>query len=374
MLWLIAVPRSEVQIQSSTDATYCVIHVPEFKIGTLDGVLALSDDLVRLDTACEQLMTKMADTHAALAVEMDMAMVPLRVMGKSWAEYVKAFRWNVSLYRPDMALVAVFQEIAKNQAQLDAAMKSRLQLYAAIKTAVQTMERKWQGNYTVRSLVDIIQPEHVDAMASEYLITLFVAVPLVLERHWFACYEHLAEFVVPRSSRVIARDAETVLVNVTVFRKVQDAFTAKCREERFTVRDYSFEQGKAEQEQVEWNETRESRRVQQLQLHEWIGAAFGETAQDWMHVKVLRACVESVLRYGLPPAYAFGVLDVRSSAVTRVLRRLHEAYGHLGRSFDPPKTKRHGPSQPEEDALLGAEEVDYKNYVWFDLSWQVEQS
>ena len=52
--------------------------------------------------------------------------------------------------------------------------------------------------------------------ASEYLETLFVAVPLRHEDDWTKSYETITDMIVPRSSRKILSDADYALYSVTV--------------------------------------------------------------------------------------------------------------------------------------------------------------
>lgn len=52
----------------------------------------------------------------------------------------------------------------------------------------------------------------------------------------------MCEYVVPRSSKKLYEDGEQVLVNVTMFQKVVDTFKMKCRERKFIVRDFKYDE------------------------------------------------------------------------------------------------------------------------------------
>ena len=54
--------------------------------------------------------------------------------------------------------------------------------------------------------------------ASEYLETLFVAVPKRYEEEWMKEYETITQMIVPRSSRKIIQDADYALFSCTVSR------------------------------------------------------------------------------------------------------------------------------------------------------------
>ena len=77
---------------------------------------------------------------------------------------------------------------------------------------------------------------------------------------------------------------------------VKNAF----REKRFTVREWVFDPSKAggvdgQIDQAKWE-------VQQTltTIVRWCRAHFGEVFSGWVHLKVIKGFVESVLRYGLP--------------------------------------------------------------------------
>ena len=59
---------------------------------------------------------------------------------------------------------------------------------------------------------------------------------------WFANYEHLCEYVVPRSSRKLFEDGDQVMVNVTMFQKVVDTFKIKCRDRKYLVREFRYDE------------------------------------------------------------------------------------------------------------------------------------
>lgn len=100
-----------------------------------------------------------------------------------------------------------------------------------MKSSLHTLQRKQVGNLSVRSLNDVIKKEHI-VHDSEYMLTLVVAVPKSLEKEWKDSYETLTQMVVPRSSVKISEDEEFGLYTVVLFKRVEDEFTAKARENK----------------------------------------------------------------------------------------------------------------------------------------------
>lgn len=124
--------------------------------------------------------------------------------------------------------------------------------------------------------------------------------------------------VVPRSSVEVAKDDEFVLFAVTTFKKHSAEFVQKCRESKWTPRQYKYVQGGKEEEQKEIDRvTREEKKVwgEALRLGR---TGWSEAVMVWAHVMTLRVFVETVLRYGLPLEYVSALVKV-SSAVSKRL-------------------------------------------------------
>ena len=97
--------------------------------------------------------------------------------------------------------------------------------------------RRAGGSLAVRDLSAVVRPEHVTA--TENLATLFAVVPRFGVKEWEAAYESLCDFVVPRSTRRVAEDADYVLMSVVLFRRVVDDFKAAARLKGFQVKEYA---------------------------------------------------------------------------------------------------------------------------------------
>jgi V-type H+-transporting ATPase subunit C len=154
---------------------------------------------------------------------------------------------------------------------------------------------------------------------SGYLETHLIAVPTSARKDFIKSYETLAPMVVPRSSVQVAQDDEFALFAVVVFKKYGAEFVQKCRDQKWTPRQFKFVEGGREEEQ------RELDRVARDEKKVWGEAllqartAWSEAVMVWMHVFALRVFVESVLRYGLPLQYVSAIVQVskRSSLMCR---------------------------------------------------------
>lgn len=109
----------------------------------------------------------------------------------------------------------------------------KLAEYNTVKGQLAALSRKQGGSLAVRDLSDVVQK--VRLVDSENLTTLLVAVPKHQAGDWFGQYERMAQYVVPRSSRMVLEEGDFQLFTVTLFKRVVDAFKTAAREKGFQV-------------------------------------------------------------------------------------------------------------------------------------------
>jgi hypothetical protein len=106
--------------------------------------------------------------------------------------------------------------------------------------------------------------------------------------------------VVPRSSTFVDSDDEFTLYAVTTFKKHSFEFIHKCRENKWTPRDYKYKEGGKEEEQKEVDRVAAEEKKLWGEALRLGRTGWSEGAMVWAHVLALRVFVETVLRYGLP--------------------------------------------------------------------------
>lgn len=114
----------------------------------------------------------------------------------------------------------------------------------------------------------------------------------------------------PRSAAQIASDDEFTLFAVAVFKKYSAEFVHKCREKRWTPRDYKYKQGGKEEEAREVDKLEKDERKLWGEALRLGRTGYSESAMIWIHVLALRVFVETVLRYGLPLDFVCGIIQV----------------------------------------------------------------
>ena len=147
---------------------------------------------------------------------------------------------------------------------------------------------------------------------SEYLETHLVAIPNNSKKEFLKTYETIAPMVVPRSALEITHDEEFTLFAVTGFKKHGPEFVHKCREMKWTPRDYKYVEGGREEEQKEVERVSKDERKTWGEALRLGRTGWSEAVMIWTHVLTLRVFVETVLRYGLPLEFVCALVKVRS--------------------------------------------------------------
>lgn len=237
---------------------------------------------------------------------------------------MQSFQWNKVKYRADKPIAELLSSLQSELSSVDSDVKSKFNQYNTTKTNLATMQRSKTGNLSQKSLTSIVNPEWLlKPDASEYLQQHLIAVPSQQVKEFLHTYEGLTPMVVPRSASLLAKDDEFHLYAVTVFKKHSAEFVHKCRESRWTPREWKFHEGGKEAEAEELRKLeKEERKVwgEALRLGR---TGYSDAVMAWMHVLALRVFVETVLRYGLPLNFVAGIIKVCAAESLRLCPASH---------------------------------------------------
>ncbi|KAJ1834983.1 Vacuolar ATP synthase subunit C [Coemansia sp. RSA 2706] len=385
LYWLLSVPAHgdghvawrDVKSRVADSELYDFL-LPQFKIGTLDTLVQLSDELSKYDTAYENTTAKFIDTLRSLTQANNAALQSmLTVDDKPVDQYIRTFSWNNSKFRSDRALPEILAQIAEAMGAIDAQLKSKLTQYNAIKNSLATVRRKQTGNLSVKSLNGIVKRDDC-VPGSDYLQTLFVAVPRNLTKEWRNSYERLTDMVVPRSSAKLAEDSEYALYSVVVFKRVIDEFSNKARDARFIVRDFVYDEDAMQRDRELATSVVEQEEELLDNISEWLKGTFGDVVSAWIHIKALRVFVESILRYGIPPDFLPVLVKPPAKQQAKIRQQLAEFYAYLETSSRASeRAKLAGKARPHkasEDSAFDMHEFsnilsDYTPFVFFEIPW-----
>ncbi|XP_037467247.1 V-type proton ATPase subunit C-like [Triticum dicoccoides] len=228
--------------------------VPDLRPGTLDSLLALSDDLVKsnifIEGVSHKIRRQIEDLERAGGVEPG----TLTVDGVPVDSYLTRFVWDKGKYPVNAPLkdLSTLTKLRMDDSKIlehwqmqisvlvgcyiyrrteYALFQVRVAEYGNVKSQLGAINRKQTGSLAVRDLSNLIKPE--DMVTSEHLVTLLSIVPKYSQKDWLSSYESLDTFVVPRSSKKLYEDNEYALYTVTLFAKVVDNFKVHAREKGF---------------------------------------------------------------------------------------------------------------------------------------------
>jgi V-type H+-transporting ATPase subunit C len=367
------------------DANYAEMfkfEVPSLMVGTLDSLITLSDELIKTDAIIESIVRKVENTGVELS-HYTGKKSELTVGGVPSQRYIQQFAWDYAKYPNRRPLKELVSLISGGVSAIDEELKQLSTSFADKMAALTDSKRKKGGNLLVADLNDVLTQDvmrSIQVHDTEYLKTLFIAIPKGSEEEFMTsiegvgsdivgfggpdwsrnprdlgsavCYGSLVDRhgrrgspVVPGSVKLVKEDKESTLFTVTILKSqyeagyyegdefvsgtkvdFEDEFVKACREKRYIVRQFEYNPNQAsksamtlEQLQVEVDGMRSG-------LTRWCKTHFGEAFVAWMHIKVIRVFVESVLRYGLPVDFS-AVLYKATKDSTELVAALDRALG-----------------------------------------------
>jgi len=361
---------------STDNGTVLPFKIPEFKIGTLDALVQQADDLAKLESSCEAVVAKVGDSLRSLLEGDEEKIAQQKTVNDKPADhYLRAFTWNKVKYRADKPVAELFDSLQKELVSIDNDVKSKISQYNSVKTNLTTLQRKQTGNLSTKSLTPVVDPS-ILIQDSEYLETHLVAVPSNFKKDFLKAYETISPMVVPRSSVEVTHDDEFTLFAVTTFKKHSAEFQHKCREMRWTPRDYKYVEGGKEEERKEIEKVSKDEREIWGEALRLGRTGWSESVMIWIHVLTLRVFVETVLRYGLPLDYVCGLVKTTPKLAKKAKGSLDSTYSYLGgNAFGRDKKGR----VTKDDSALsseisaagvgghGGEGDEYTAYVYYEF-------
>lgn len=332
--------------------------VPDLRVGTLDSLLALSDDLVKSNAFIEGVSHKIRRQIEELERVSGVDGGSLTVDGVPVDSYLTRFVWDEAKYPTMSPLREIVDNIHGQVAKIEDDMKVRAAEHNNVRSQLNAINRKQTGSLAVRDLSNLVKPE--DIIASEHLVTLLAVVPKYSQKDWLSSYETLTTYVVPRSSKKLHEDNEYALYTVTLFAKVADNFKTAAREKGVQIREFEYSPEAQEGRKQDLEKLMQDQDTLRSSLLQWCYASYGEVFSSWMHFCAIRVFVESILRNGLPPSFLSAVLAPPTKSEKKVRKILEQLCGNANSTF----------WKAEEDiniAGLGGESDSYP-YVSFTIN------
>ncbi|KAK9221796.1 hypothetical protein WN944_010225 [Citrus x changshan-huyou] len=349
--WVVSLPvqnsaasvwnRLQEQISKhSFDTPLYRFNIPNLRVGTLDSLLALSDDLVKSNSFVESVSHKIRRQIEELERVSGIESSSLSVDGVPVDTYLTRFVWDEAKYPTMSPLREIVDGIHTLVAKIEDDLKVlflhmdicvRVAEYNNVRSQLNAINRKQSGSLAVRDLSNLVKPE--DIITSEHLVTLLAVVPKYSQKDWLASYETLTSYVVPRSSKLLYEDNEYALYTVTLFGRVADNFRIAAREKGFQIRDFEYSSEAQESRNQELEKLVHDQESLRSSLLQWCYTSYGEVFSSWMHFCAVRVFAESILRYGLPPSFLACVLAPSVKGEKKVRSILEELCGNANSTF-----------------------------------------
>jgi V-type H+-transporting ATPase subunit C len=363
-------------------------EVPSLTVGTLDTLMTLSDDLGRTDTIVEGIVRKIEKTAADLS---NFKSVDLSVGGVPAPRYIQQFAWDSAKYPNRRPLKELVQLIAGGATAVEEELKQLTQSFGDKQVALQDVKRRKGGNLIGGDLNDILNPEimsKVKVIDSEYLKTVFIGVPKSMNEGFVSGVEKLGNDlvgfggpdwardptklgepvnfgshvdrhkvrgspVVPGSLQKVHSDEDSFLYAITILRGQYEAgyyeggefqagskidfeeeFSKACREKRYFVREFDWDPSQASKSSMALEQLQVEVDGMKSALTRWCKNHYGDAFVAWMHIKVIRVFVESVLRYGLPVDFTAVLYKVHANKEKDLENALDKELGTGGADDD----------------------------------------
>jgi len=327
--------------------------IPDLRVGTLDSLLTLSDDLVKMCMVAEQTLAKVY--RQIVEINPDQQVNSMLVEGVPVDRFLTAFQWDEAKHPQRRPLKETIENVSAGVALLDEDLKVRVSEFNQMRSVRSALGRKDKGSLAVRDLRGVLPADKY--VESENLTTLLAVVNRHHKKEWLSHYESMAQYVVPRSSSLVLEDTEYSLMTVVVFKRTADAFKTAASEKGYQMREYAqMPAGEAPLEQQK-SQLEDQYTAKKVELMDWCQTAYSETLGLIVHMVAVRLFIESILRYGLPPCFMAAVVKPHPKQVKRLRAVLADSFG---------RSQVHW--KDSEDAPPGTEEAF--PYVSFTLPIQ----
>uniref|UniRef100_A0A7S4HPY9 V-type proton ATPase subunit C n=1 Tax=Odontella aurita TaxID=265563 RepID=A0A7S4HPY9_9STRA len=352
-------------------------EVPSLMVGTLDSLMTLSDDLIKVDAIVEGIVRKIEKT----GVELSGGKKDLTVGGVPANRYIQQFAWDYAKYPNRRQLKELVALISGGVSAVDEELKQLGTSFADKQAALTEAKRKKAGNLLVADLNDTLTQDDMRKVTihdTDYLKTVMIAIPKSLKENFEANIESLGNSlvgyggpdwsrdphnlgkevkfgalvdrhskrgspVVPGSTQLVKEDENSSLYAVTILKSQYEAgyyegdefqpgtkvnfeqeFDKACKEKRYILRPFSYDPSQANKATMALEQLKVEVDGMKSGLTRWCKTHYGEAFVAWMHIKVIRVFVESVLRYGLPvdfTAVLYKIAPGKDAELTEALDR-----------------------------------------------------
>lgn len=333
----------------------------KFKIGTLDQLVKLNDALVKVDHHLDTIIRKIQKQSEEISQDLKLK-IETSDSTMDISEYVQLFQWDDTKYPRSRSLIDIAAIISEKFNSIDTDMKKHIDEYNQLKSTLGQYKKKEEGNFLSRDLGDVVYGK-IDKKnfihESKFMRNVLIVVPKNKVEYFEDNYENLKEGVVPRSSRQLDTEDKdgNQLFRVVVMENSVDSFLPKCKQKlgfQAKVFNYDEEGYQKDLEEAKVIEGKLNKLTGKLEKRCYY--AFSELYVSLIHLKVMRAYIDGVLRFGIPPKFLLTVVHSKSGNDKRILKSLTELFA------DPKLKGMYGTKEEIDDT------EDFFPFVYIPIS------
>jgi len=314
------------------DPTYLGLEKSKFQIGTLDQLVKLNDALVKVDhhleTVVKKIQRQAEEISDNITLKIETSDVTMELH-----EYVQQFAWDDQKYPRSRSLVDIAQIISEKMTSIDTDMKKHIEEYSHLKNHLFQFKKKDEGTFVNRDPGDIIYGKVAESNFvhdSKFLRNVLVIVPKSKVEFFKNNYESVKEGVVPKSARHLEglEDKEgNQVFRLIVMENSVDSFVIKCKQKiNFTAKIFIYDEEGYEKELEEAKEIEAKLNKLTGKLEKRCYYTFSELFMASMHLKVMRAYIDGVLRFGIPPRFITTIVHAKPGYNKKLLSSLTDLY------------------------------------------------
>ena len=182
-----------------------LVQIPSLTVGTLDSLMALSDDMEKVDNSIEVAVRKIERQYAEICGGSGRTREPLLIDAVPVERYLPSFVWEHAKYPHRRALPELVGSLRSCVGAIEDELKHLTITYAEKTQKLASLNRGAaatkgaKASLALSPLEDVLRPEHlegVEFLDTEYLVTVVVAVPKPKEAQFLETYASIASDVV----------------------------------------------------------------------------------------------------------------------------------------------------------------------------------
>mmetsp|Transcript_1095 Transcript_1095/g.973 ORF Transcript_1095/g.973 Transcript_1095/m.973 type:complete len:255 (-) Transcript_1095:335-1099(-) len=188
---------------------------------------------------------------------------------------------------------------------IEADLRSKTQAFQDKKNTLNQIIKKEGGNLLTRDLTDVLKKPVVDDsdfVYSDFLTTAVAVVPKSSVENWENNYEEWNDYIVPGTSKRFQVDLKDgyFLYRVILFKNSLEEFSNYCKaHQKITIREFNYDPQESLRNESKKNILKTETDQMTKSILDLCKKYFSDLYSAYIHLKVLRLLIDSVLRFGV---------------------------------------------------------------------------